>query len=183
MDGTGLRTFSCRKAGFFTAFTKQTMAAIRKSNKKCLSLICYFCNLINLKNRMKTLFAILFLAFGLSLAVNAQCGNVTLLTGCVGACGSSWTASYTVQPGDVGPNGVGYFCLSATSSSLCPSHNAAASMTRLGTTNTGNLNLGDVIWTKALVGDVIDLKVDEVFVNPKINCIWQGQTDFSFMRL
>jgi hypothetical protein len=132
---------------------------------------------------MKTLFAMFLVVFGLSISAMAQCGNVTLLTGCVGACGSSWTASYTVQPGDVGPNGVGYFCLGATSNSLCPSHNAAASLIINGTTYTGNLNLGDVVWTKGVVGDVIDLQVDEVFVSPKINCFWQGQTDFSFMRL
>ena len=133
---------------------------------------------------MKTLVLTLFLAFGLSFAAMSQCGNVTILSGCVGACGTSFTASYTVQPGDVGANGVGYFCLSATSSTLCPSHNAAAVLDRnAGDPRTGNLNLGDVVWHKALVGDVLDVQVDAVFVTPKINCIWFGETQFSLMRL
>ena len=133
---------------------------------------------------MKTLFLTLSLIIGLSFAAMGQCGNVTILSGCVGACGTSFTATYTVQPGDVGANGVGYFCLSATSNSLCPSHNAAAVLDRNASDpRTGNLDLGDVVWHKALVGDVLDVQVNTVLVFPKISCFWFGETQFSLMRL
>lgn len=132
---------------------------------------------------MKSILAMLMLAFGLSLSVAAQCGNVTLLSGCVGACGMSYSASYTVQPGDVGPDGVGLFCLAATSNSLCPNHDAQAVLVRNGTSvQTGNLDEGDVLSMKGLVGHVFTIYVNAVQVNDKVDCIWLGETHFSFTR-
>lgn len=132
---------------------------------------------------MKSILAMLMLAFGLSLSVAAQCGNVTLLSGCVGACGMTYSASYTVQPGDVGANGVAVFCLGATSNSLCPNHDAQAVLVRNGTsTQTGNLDEGDVLSMKGTVGQVFTITVNAVQVNDKVDCIWLGETQFSFMR-
>lgn len=123
------------------------------------------------------------LAFGLSFTAAAQCGTESLLKGCVGACGMSYIDSYTVTAADVGPGGVGYFCLSATSNSLCPSHNAEAKLAVNGNgVDGGNLNLGDVLWAKAEVGDVLTVVVDAVFVDPNINCIWFGETEFALMK-
>ena len=107
---------------------------------------------------MKTLLAFLVLTLGITLTSAAQCGSTAVLSGCVGACGTNYTASYTVQASDI-PAGqeVAEFCLAATSNSLCPSHNAFATM-RKGLANrnmTGNLNQGDVLSLKAQAGDVI----------------------------
>ncbi len=132
---------------------------------------------------MKTFFAVLLLTVGLSMSAMAQCGTYTLLSGCVGACGTSYSASYTVTASDVGPSGVGVFCLGATSNSLCPTDNAYATLTRNGVSSqSGNLNLGDVLAMKARVNDVFTITVTDVFVSPSVDCFWQGETQFSFMR-
>lgn len=132
---------------------------------------------------MKTIIAILALAFGLSLATKGQCGTVTLLSGCVGACGGSYSATYIVTAGDVGPTGVGVFCLSATSNSLCPSHDAVAVVQRNSNPKrTAILSDGESMRFKVLAGDVITVTVDAVFVDPNINCVWFGETHFSLMR-
>jgi hypothetical protein len=132
---------------------------------------------------MKRIVTTLFLAFGLSLAIMAQCGTVTLLSGCVGACGTSYSATYTVQPGDVGPNGVGVFCLGATSNSLCPSHDAVGTLRRnLGPIQVGRLDEGDVLFVRGRVGDVLSVTVNTVQVDPNIFCFWFGETHFALMR-
>jgi hypothetical protein len=132
---------------------------------------------------MKRIVTTIFLAFGLSLAVMAQCGNVTLLSGCVGACGNSYFATYTVTASDVGPNGVGIFCLAATSNSLCPSHDAVGTLQRnLGPVQSGSLDEGDVLRVRARVGDVLTVTVNTVQVDPNIFCFWFGETHFALTR-
>jgi hypothetical protein len=131
---------------------------------------------------MKTLFATLILALGFGISASAQC-SVPVLSGCVGACGSGFTATYTVTPADVFPNGVAIFCLGATSNSLCPSDNAYATLQRnSGPIRTGNLNLGDVLKVKALAGDVLTVTVKDIVVDPSINCFWLGETHFDLAR-
>lgn len=134
---------------------------------------------------MKIFFAICALVFGFALTSMApSCGSTAVLSGCVGACGSSYSASYTVQASDIPPYAdVAEFCLAATSNSLCPSDNAFATMrVNNGRQITGNLNLGDVLSMKAAAGDVIYITVTDVFVNPKVQCIWLGETHFSLTR-
>jgi hypothetical protein len=131
---------------------------------------------------MKTFFAILVLALGFGFSASAQC-TVPVLTGCVGACGASYSATYTVTAADVGPLGVALFCLGATSNSLCPSDNAYATLQRnSGPILTGNLNLGDVLKLKARAGDVLTVTVTDVFVDPSISCFWLGETHFALSR-
>ncbi|HEX2898675.1 MAG TPA: hypothetical protein VHS96_03040 [Bacteroidia bacterium] len=132
---------------------------------------------------MRTFITLIVLAFGLSFAGMAQCGTNSLIKDCVGACGMSYTGTYTVTPSDVGPDGVGLFCLSATSNSLCPSHHAFATVQRNGGgISTANLDLGEIILRKGLVGDVFTITVDAVFFDPNINCVWLGETEFAFSR-
>lgn len=122
------------------------------------------------------------MAFALSFAAMGQCGSTAVLSGCVGACGASYSASYTVTPSDVGPYGVATFCLAATSNSLCPSHNAYATLRKNNNRAiNGNLDEGDVLSLKAVVGDVLYVTVDAVEVND-IQCVWLGETHFSLTR-
>ena len=133
---------------------------------------------------MKTLLAFLMLTMGIALTSSAQCGTTAVLSGCVGACGNFYSASYTVQASDI-PAGqeVAEFCLAATSNSLCPSHNAFATM-RKGLSNrnmTGNLNLGDVLSVKAKAGEVIYITVRTVQAS-NVVCVWAGETHFSLTK-
>jgi hypothetical protein len=131
---------------------------------------------------MKTIFASLLLVLCFSATVSAQC-SVPVVTGCVGACGATFTATYTVTPADVFPTGVAVFCLGATSNSLCPSDRAVATLRRnLGPISTGNLDQGDVLKRKAVAGDVLTITVTDVLVDPSISCFWLGETHFALSR-
>jgi hypothetical protein len=132
---------------------------------------------------MKKILVLMVLSLVVTFSLKAQCGTTALLSGCVGACGSSYTASYTVTAADVGPFGVGVFCLYATSNSLCPSDIAYATLQRNGNlVGAGDISNGAVLACKATVGMVLTVTVYDIFVNPNINCFWQGETHFSLFR-
>jgi hypothetical protein len=131
---------------------------------------------------MKLFFATLIMALGLGLTASAQC-SVPVLSGCVGNCGASYTATYVVTPADVFPTGVAIFCLRATSTSLCPSDDAIGTLRRnLGPIRTGRLDEGDILKVKAVAGDVLSVTVTDVVVDPSIACFWLGETYFELAR-
>lgn len=131
---------------------------------------------------MKTIFASLLLVLCFSATVSAQC-SVPVVTGCVGACGATFSYTYTVTPADVFPTGVAVFCLAATSNTLCPSDRAVASLSRnFGPAIFGNLDQGDVLKRKAVAGDILTITVRDIVVDPSISCFWLGETHFALSR-
>lgn len=132
---------------------------------------------------MKRLFAVMVLTLLVALSAQAQCGSNVSTSGCVGACGTSYAISYTVTSADLPSGGVGIFCLLATSNSLCASHNAYATMDRNGgTPQTGNLDQGAILSFKGRIGDVFNITVNTVLVNPNIDCFWFGETQFALVH-
>ncbi len=129
-------------------------------------------------------------AFGVSLAGH-DCGTTPVVNGCVGGsdrvpgCQVSYSGTYTVtaEDADAEQGGVVWFCLTATSSSLCPNASAIATVTcNGGKAVSGDLNNMEVLTIKAKEGDVIRIDVELVDRRNDIQCIRLGETQFALTR-
>ncbi|MDH3285811.1 MAG: hypothetical protein OEQ13_13850 [Acidobacteriota bacterium] len=129
-----------------------------------------------------------------ALAAAPACGDLPVLTACVGgndlvmSCTQSYENDYVVTAADVA-NSKGQtarFCLQQTGSSLCPNTSAIATVTRNGKNpQTGDLNAdggGDVIEVKAKEGDVIQIVVVQQPRKNGIQCFRQGEVQFALTR-
>lgn len=120
-----------------------------------------------------------------------ECGSTAVLSGCVGdtvlvpSCQNSYSATYTVTAADVAasPGKSASFCLVSTSSSLCASTSAIATVTRNGAgAQSADLNDGESIRVRAKEGDVLEVKVEQVARNNGIACFRQGEIEFELVR-
>jgi len=112
-----------------------------------------------------------------SLSSSASCGAV-VASGCVGACGSTASISYTVP---VSAEYKTKVCLQTDQSSLCPNTGARAKVYKNGSlVATVNITaVGSGLGILATSGDVITVEVSLFPIKNNIQCVWLGNLDFS----
>lgn len=121
-----------------------------------------------------------FILFG-SLA-SAQCTYPAVASNCVGACGSPSEINYTVSPPCLVK--ARKYCVTNDNSSLCPNNNAIAIVYVDGVfVTSGNITaVGSSVGFKAKCGSDIRVFAFTYYIGGPIQCVWQGQINYSLRQ-
>lgn len=98
--------------------------------------------------------------------------SAPLLTGCVGNCAPTYSGSFTAPTGRT-------YTLKSTSS-LCPSHTAYAVVRVNGkVVYNGPIGQGTNVSFDSKAGWTVSVFAGTYLSDPSIQCVWQGETNFS----
>jgi hypothetical protein len=104
------------------------------------------------------------------------CGS-PLITGCIGACGAPFLASYRVVEN-------GAYCFTTTGSSLCPNTGAVVTIYLNGELELKeDMTYGIFHLIRAKEGDVIRIEANLFGIDNSIVCPWLGELYFELGRL